>query len=126
MRRSARSAKSGALDRRNLFAYGAASAALGIAGRAAGLQALTSPNASPPAAAMPQAFDLDELTIADLQKKMVSGEETARSLAEKYIARIEALDRRGPALRSVLEVNPDAVAIAEKMDAERKAGRVRG
>src|SRR5215813_8978859 len=57
---------------------------------------------------------------------MVSGEETARSLTEKYLARIEALDRRGPTLRSVLETNPEAIAIAEALDAERKAGRIRG
>lgn len=126
MRRHARSAKSDALDRRTLFASGAASVALGMAGRAAGLQALSSPSSAALSAALPQAFDLDELTIADLQKKMISGEETSRSLAEKYIARIEALDTRGPALRSVLELNPEAVANAEKLDAERKAGRVRG
>jgi len=57
---------------------------------------------------------------------MVVGEETARSLVEKYAARIEALDKRGPALRAVLEINPDALKIAEDLDAERKAGRVRG
>ena len=57
---------------------------------------------------------------------MASGADTARSLAEKYLARIEALDRQGPALRAVLEINPDALAIADGLDAERKAGKVRG
>jgi amidase len=71
-------------------------------------------------------FDLEEATIATLQQTMQSGQETARSLAEKYIARIEAIDRGGPGLHSVLEVNPDALAIADRLDAERKAGRVRG
>ena len=57
---------------------------------------------------------------------MESGQETSRSLVEKYLARIEALDRQGPALRHVLEVNPDALAIADRLDAERKAGKARG
>ncbi len=57
---------------------------------------------------------------------MKSGRDTARSLAEKYIARIEATDRGGPALHSVIEINPDALSIADRLDAERKAGRTRG
>ena len=57
---------------------------------------------------------------------MASGAETSRSITEKYLARIAALDRQGPALRQVLETNPDALAIAAELDAERKAGRVRG
>ncbi len=77
-------------------------------------------------AAKAEPFELEEATILDLQKRMVSGGETAVSLTEKYLARIEALDRRGPELRSVIEINPDAPAIAEKLDEERKAGRVRG
>jgi len=72
------------------------------------------------------AFELEEATIADLRKAMESGRDTSRSLVEKYIARIEALDRKGPALRQVLEVNPDALAIAAKLDEERKAGKTRG
>jgi amidase len=72
------------------------------------------------------AFDLEEATIADLQQRMQSGQETARSLVEKYTARIEAMDRSGPALHSVLEVNPDALAIADRLDAERKSRGPRG
>src|SRR5258707_9878932 len=71
-------------------------------------------------------FTLEEATIAELQQRMQSRRETARSLAEQYIARIDAVDRRGPALRSVLEVNPDALAIADRLDAERASGRTRG
>jgi len=74
----------------------------------------------------PPRFDLEELGIADLQQRMQSGRETARSIAEKYLARIEAIDRGGPALHSVLEVNPEALAIADRLDAERRSGRVRG
>jgi amidase len=71
-------------------------------------------------------FDLDEATIAALQQRMESGRDTARSLAEKYLARIDEIDRNGPALRSVIETNPDALSIADRLDAERKAGRTRG
>src|SRR5439155_21716820 len=72
------------------------------------------------------AFDLEEVTIADLQQRMQSGQETARSLVEKYVARIDAIDRNGPALHSVLELNPDALAIADRLDAERKSRGPRG
>ena len=78
------------------------------------------------AAAGPPPFELEEATIAELQQRMQSGRATARSLAEKYLARIEAIDRKGPTLRSVIEVNPDALTIAERLDAERKAGGPRG
>jgi amidase len=71
-------------------------------------------------------FTLEEATIAELQQRMQSGRETARSLAEQYIARIDAVDRNGPALHSVLEVNPDALGIADRLDAERTSGRTRG
>ena len=73
-----------------------------------------------------QRFDLEEATIVALQQRMQSGQETSRSLVDKYLQRIEALDRSGPALHSVLEVNPDARAIADQLDAERKSGRTRG
>jgi amidase len=72
------------------------------------------------------AFELEEATIVELQQRMVSGQESARSIAEKYLARIEALDRTGATLRAVLETNPDALTIASQLDDERKAGRVRG
>jgi amidase len=71
-------------------------------------------------------FELEEVSIAMLQERMTSGAETSRSITEKYLSRIAALDREGPALRQVLETNPDALAIAAERDAERKAGRVRG
>jgi amidase len=72
------------------------------------------------------AFDLDEATIGDLQQRMQSGQETARSIVEKYLARIDAIDRSGPGLHSVLETNPDALATADRLDAERKASGPRG
>jgi amidase len=72
------------------------------------------------------AFELEETTIAALQDGMRSGRYTARSIAELYIGRMDAVDKSGPAINSVIERNPDAIRIAEERDAERKAGRLRG
>jgi len=71
-------------------------------------------------------FEFDETTVADLQGRMASGELTARRVAEAYLARIAALDRQGPELRSVIETNPEALAIADGLDAERRAKGPRG
>lgn len=69
---------------------------------------------------------LDEVGIAALQARMTRGETTAHALTEQYLHRIDELDRRGPALRSVIEVNQEALALADRLDAERRAGKVRG
>lgn len=71
-------------------------------------------------------IDVEEVTIADLGARMASGELTARALAEAYLSRIESIDAAGPELRSVLEINPDALAMADALDAERRDGHVRG
>src|SRR5437016_11660278 len=71
-------------------------------------------------------FELDEMTIADLQTGMCSGKFTARSITEKYLTRIEAIDKQGPAINSVLELNSDALAMAEAADKERKDKGARG
>jgi amidase len=71
-------------------------------------------------------FQLEELTVADFQAGVKTGKYTARRVAEMYLKRIEEVDRRGPALNSVIEVNPEALAIADALDRERRAGRVRG
>ena len=71
-------------------------------------------------------FELHELTVADLQGRMTKGTDTARSLSEKYLARIKALNDSGPMLRAVIQTNPDALSIADELDKERKAGKVRG
>jgi len=73
-----------------------------------------------------QPFELEEATIADLQAGLASGRYTARSLTDLYLARIEAIDRKGPGLNSVIEVNPEARSIADALDAERKAKGPRG
>jgi len=71
-------------------------------------------------------FELDEKTIAELQEAMKSGSLTARAIAEKYLSRIAAIDKQGPHLNSVIELNPDALAIADALDAERKTKGARG
>ncbi|HEX8890160.1 MAG TPA: amidase family protein, partial [Pyrinomonadaceae bacterium] len=70
--------------------------------------------------------DMEEVTIAELQNAMKSGKMSARSIAEKYLARIAKLDKRGPALNAIIELNPDALSIAESLDKERKAKGARG
>ncbi len=71
-------------------------------------------------------FELDEATITDLQDAMKSGKYTARSITEKYLARIDQIDKQGPALNSIIELNPDALAIADALDKERKDKGPRG
>jgi amidase len=114
------------MDRRAFLKSSVAGAATLAGGAALGPQARVGAEAAGSATAGAPAFELEELTIVDLQQRMQSGQETARSLTEKYLARIAALDRQGPALRAVLETNPDALQIAEALDAERRAGTVRG
>jgi amidase len=94
-----------------------------LGGIVAALDAATPSRSS---AAAPPAFAFEEATIADLQKQMTSGALSARALTQVYLERIEALDRKGPALRSVIETNPDALASAETLDRERAAGKLRG
>jgi amidase len=69
---------------------------------------------------------LPEWTISELRQKLDSGELTARQLAELYLARIEAVDKNGPHLNSIIELNPDALEIAGKLDAERRKKKARG
>ncbi|NBX58232.1 MAG: amidase, partial [Gammaproteobacteria bacterium] len=69
------------------------------------------------------AVDLEEATIAALQQAMASGATTSKAIVQGYLARIKALD---PKLNSIVEINPEALAIARELDRERKTGRVRG
>ncbi len=71
-------------------------------------------------------FELDEATVADLQVAMEAGERTARSITQAYLDRIAALDRQGPELRSVIETNPEALEIADRLDEERRTTGPRG
>ncbi len=78
-----------------------------------------------PANAAPT-LDLEEITVMELQNKMQSGEQTSVSITKAFMARIEQIDRNGPRLNSVIELNPEAIAIAENLDNERKRGKIRG
>lgn len=71
-------------------------------------------------------FPLQEATIEDLQTKMQSGELTSRQIVELYLKRIEEIDKNGPELNSIIELNPHALDIADALDAQRKEGKVRG
>ena len=72
------------------------------------------------------AFELEEMTIVELEEAMSAGRHTSESVTKLYLDRIEAMDRQGPMLRSIIEVNPDALTIARELDQERAAGTLRG
>jgi amidase len=82
--------------------------------------------AAKPAPVEIKAFELDEITIPELQEGMKSGKFTARSLVEKYTARIGEIDKSGPSVNAIIEMNPDALSIADALDQERKAKGPRG
>ena len=71
-------------------------------------------------------FELNETTLVDLQEMLRTGKYTSEQITLMYLKRIEEIDKKGPTLNAVIEVNPDAVAIAKTMDSERKAGKSRG
>lgn len=82
-------------------------------------------NAAEPAAAA-GAFAFEEASIADLQRRLADGATSSRALTQAYLDRIATIDQAGPALHSVIETNPDALKEADALDAERKAGKLRG
>src|SRR6185437_3765168 len=71
-------------------------------------------------------FQLEETTVAQLSEQMKKGVLSSEEICKLYLARIQALDRNGPELRAVIETNPDALAIARRLDAERRSNKVRG
>lgn len=71
-------------------------------------------------------FELEEATVAELQKGMKEGKYTAEGITQLYLDRIEAIDKNGPAINAVIELNPEALDIARQLDEERKNGNVRG
>src|SRR6188474_1566085 len=102
------------MDRRTFLG---ASIAAGLAGRRSELPGSAVATAS--AAQLP-AFELEEATVASLAQGMASGRWTSRSITDLYLDRIQAIDRSGPAINSVLAVNPEAREIADRLDAERR------
>src|SRR5271169_4705574 len=91
----------------------------------AGKEIVFSPEPTGHASEVPP-FELEEITIPELQDGMKSGKFTSRSLVGKYFARIDAIDKCGPAVNAIIEMNPDALSIADALDQERKAKGPRG
>ncbi len=112
------------IGRREFLRYGAIGGAMGMAAHATGRWRVEA--AARPAKPAASAVALEEATIDGLEEQMKAGRLTARRLTQAYLDRIEALDRKGPTLRSVIETNPEALAIADGLDAERKAKGPRG
>ncbi|MEO8751860.1 MAG: amidase [Casimicrobiaceae bacterium] len=112
------------MQRRTLLKFTAAGAAALIQAAGRNQAAAQATPAAPPANAPP--FELAEATIGDLQASMQSGARSGVAVAQAYLARIEAVDRQGPAINAVIELNPDALAIAEALDRERRDQGPRG
>jgi len=106
------------LSRRSFLKYGAGAVAASVVAK----REVTETRH---AALLPQSksFEFEEATVAQLQDSMRSGARTSHAICAAYLARIAQLD---PKLHSVIETNPDALSIADQLDADRKAGRVRG
>ena len=112
--------QNGVMSRRGFIKTGLSGGVLlatGISGREAAAP-LPHPEAQDP--------ELSEKTIGEIAGWMASGKYTARSITESYLARIEAIDRKGPSIRSVIEINPDALVVADGLDRERKEKGPRG
>src|SRR2546421_3853750 len=105
------------LNRRSFLQYGAAADSGSVVVGQGGARRVAPLRATTPD------FDLEEMTIAQLQDAMRSGARTAQSICAAYLARIAALDSK---IHAVLETNPEALRIAGSLDAERKASKVRG
>src|SRR5450759_1770098 len=118
------------MDRRDFVRLGAIAGAMAVRGKPLAAETLTDREASDVAHAgrrfVVAPFELEEATLSDLQAGMAAGRMTARSITQQYLDRITALNLSGPALRHVLETNPDALSLADSLDQERKAGKVRG
>src|SRR5687767_52226 len=120
--------KARSLTRRTVLKWGSAAVVPPVAG-VLGLAATRGWDAVPAAAvpALQGPFpELEELTVADLQAAMAARQLTARQLTEMYLGRIEALDQSGPRLNSGIEINRDALTIADALDRERAEGVPRG
>ena len=111
------------MKRRDFLLSGAASCAVAVAHptstRAIDHIELPVPDPTPD-------FELDEMSISELQKHMQSGRYSARSLVAKYLDRIKDIDKAGHRLNSIIEINPDVESIAANLDRERKERGARG
>ncbi|MBI5600949.1 MAG: amidase [Gemmatimonadetes bacterium] len=116
------------VTRRDFVATAAAAAAAAVTTAATPVSALAAAPRSPaPTTDSPEREDaLFEKSVAELGALMARGELTSRALTERYLQRIRSWDQQGPRINAVIELNPDAAAMADALDAERRAGRVRG
>ncbi len=117
-------------DRRAFLCAGAtAGALLALAprlARAGGCPPGSDGPCATPAGSPTSGFAFEEVTLAELRRRLDSGELTSAELTSAYLARIEALDRQGPTLRALIETNPDALRLAAELDAERRDRGARG
>jgi amidase len=110
------------MDRRNFLRN---TSLTGLSITTLGTTALTTGNLKQ-SSAFDDSFSLNEVTIDQLQKKMEKQELTSMAITNMYLKRIKEIDKKGPELNAVIEINPDALLIAQNMDFERIAGKVRG
>lgn len=112
------------MDRRKFLRNSALTGAVAAVARPAKSLAMTRDGGSE--MEKPPHFELEEAKIGELQRMMAAGQISSHRITQLYLERIAMLDRKGPALRAVIEVNPDALAIASQLDADRKARKLRG
>ena len=125
---SAHSLPSKCNSRRNFLRAGVTASLAAVVCPALGSARVADPATAPAPAAksFEKDFELDEITIHDLQQAFKSGEHSSRSVTEKYLVRIHEIDKAGPAINSVIELNPEALQIAGALDQERKSKGPRG
>ena len=111
---------------RRTFVRNSVAGGVGVASLSITTAAKEAADTSSAGTAPPPAFELDEATIAELQTGMASGKYSAHALAARYLDRIDSVDKKGPAIHAVIELNPDALSIAADLDKERKTKGPRG
>jgi len=115
--------KRSGLNRRKFLQAGIVTSAVAAVTRTS-LARVSEPVAAKPTSAQP--FEFEEATIDDLQQAMKSGKHTSHEITEAYLSRVQAIDKNGPAINSIIELNPEALEIADRLDKERRSGKVRG
>src|SRR3989442_11556903 len=104
------------INRRHFMSLAGLGTAGALIGQQPPLPQPMPPEHGPAPNAAPAPFELDEITVSELQEGLSGGRFTSRKLTEAYLGRIEAIDKRGPAINAVIEINPDALAIADAAD----------
>src|SRR6266404_812125 len=116
-------AKKSGLNRRKFLQAGIVASAVAAVTRTS-LARVSEPAAAEPISAQP--FEFEEATIDELQQAMKSGKHTSHDITAAYLSRVQAIDKNGPAINSIIELNPEALEIADRLDKERRSGKVRG